>query len=175
MSVELWKLFCILRTGRGEKKKKAVFIKSGAANINMTFDISALKRRRWTASYALLSNPLSDNSSSQNTAGFSATCRIQPGSLTSTIVPNEKQWVRQACKFCFVYLFSLIWTFTFDDGRSVLKQMQSWYAVQTESGQYIIFHHVSFWSLLFSFSSFSFLIVLLFPLIAPCDHITRRS
>lgn len=110
MSVELWKLFCILRTGRGgeKKKKKTVFIKSGAANINMTFDISALKRRRWAASYALLSNPLSDNSSSQNTAGFSATCSIQPGSLTSTIVPNEKQWIRQACKFCFIYLFSVI-------------------------------------------------------------------
>lgn len=100
MSVELWKLFCILRTGRGEEK--TVFIKSGAANINMTFDISALKRRRWAASYALLSNPLSDNSSSQNTAGFSATCSIQPGSLTSTIVPNEKQWI------FFIYLFSVI-------------------------------------------------------------------
>lgn len=88
-----------------KKKKKTVFIKSGAANINMTFDISALKRRRWAASHALLSNPLSDNSSSQNTAGFSATCSIQPGSLTSTIVPNEKQWIRQAGTFCFIYLF----------------------------------------------------------------------
>lgn len=151
-------------------KKKTVFIKSGAANINMTFDISALKRRRWAASYALLSNPLSDNSSSQNTAGFSATCSIQPGSLTSTIVPNEKQWIRQACKFCFIYLFSVI-----EHLLLMIKQTQSWYAVQTKSGQYIIFYHVRFWLMLFSFSSFSFLIVLVFPLIAPCDHITRRS
>lgn len=34
--------------------------------------------------------------------------------------------------------------FTFDDGRSVLKQTQSWNAAQTKSDQYIIFYRVSF-------------------------------
>lgn len=171
MSVELWKLFCILRRGRGERERererKMVFIKSRAANINMTFDISALKRWRWAASYALLSNPLGDSSASQNTAGSSATCRIRRGSLTAAIVPNEKQrtpWGVQVNFYWLIYFLSL-------DQRSSCQTKTSWNAAQTKSGQSIWFYQVSFslsLLLLFPLLSFPFVIVLyslLLPLV----------
>lgn len=106
---ECWIMKAVLYSENGTRQeglgKKLVFIKSRAANINMTFDISALKRRRWAASHA----PLSGHSA---IAAPAKTQQVPPPPAGC----SEPRWrpplfqmrnneFREAWKLIFIYFF----------------------------------------------------------------------